>query len=70
MLLANCGRLRAHACRLHQLARLRHLRQPEIENLGVATPRYKNVCRLNIAVDDASRMGGVERVGNLNRQTK
>jgi hypothetical protein len=43
----------------------RNLRQTEIENLGMAPLGDKNVRRLNVAVDDAFAMGGVESVGVL-----
>ncbi len=41
------------------------LRQTEIENLGVAALGDEYVCGLDVAVDDAFRVGGFERVGNF-----
>src|ERR1700680_465992 len=44
--------------------------QAEVQNLGVPALGDENVRRLNIAVNDAVRVGGVERVGNLDPQIK
>ena len=41
------------------------LGQPEIENLGVAVSRKKDVRGLDVAMDDAFGMRSDERVGNL-----
>ena len=41
------------------------LRQPKVENLGVSALGDKDVRRLDVAVDDAFGVGGVERVGDL-----
>jgi len=30
----------------------------------------KDICRLNVAVDDTCAVGGIESVGNLYRQTE
>ena len=48
----------------------RHFRQSKVENLGVAALGDENVRGLDVAVDDPLRMGRVERIGDLNRQTK
>jgi len=48
----------------------RRFRQPEIQNLGVAALGNKNIRRLDVAVDDALRMCGVQSVGNLNGQVE
>src|SRR5882672_4514160 len=40
--------------------------QAEVQNLRMTAFGDKNICRLNIAVNDAVRVGGVERVGDLN----
>jgi hypothetical protein len=42
-----------------------HLRQTEVQNLGVAAFGHKDVCRLNVAVDDALLVRGVQRVDNV-----
>jgi hypothetical protein len=41
------------------------LRQPEVENLGMAALGYKDVGRLDVAVDDPLGVCGVQRIGNL-----
>ena len=48
--------------------RLRHLRQPEIQNLRVSALGDKDVRRLDVAVDDSRRVRGIQRVGNLDPQ--
>ena len=40
-------------------------RKAEIENLGVSTFGDENVCRLDVAMDDAFRVRSVKAVGNL-----
>ena len=42
----------------------------KVENLGVSALRDENVGRLDVAVDDAFGVSGVERVSNLNRQAE
>src|SRR6266478_3006861 len=44
--------------------------QAEVQNLRMAAFGDKNICRLNIAVNDAVRVGGVECVGDLNTQVQ
>ena len=46
------------------------LRQPEVENLGVPALGDKDVRGLDVAVDDAFGVGGVERVGNFDGQSE
>ena len=47
-----------------------HLRQAEVENLGMTALGDKDIRRFDVAVDDAFRVRSVERVGNLNRQSE
>jgi hypothetical protein len=42
------------------------LGQPEIEHLRLPRAHKKNVCRLDVAVDDPFRMSRVECAANLN----
>ena len=42
--------------------------ESEIENLGVAAVGNKDVRRLDVAVDNALGVGGIERVSYFNRQ--
>ena len=44
------------------------LGQPEIENLRVSARGDEEICRLDVAVDDAGRVRCFERVGDLDRQ--
>ena len=46
----------------------RHLRQPEIENLRLTPIRDEDVRGLDVPVDDALRVCGVERIGDLDAQ--
>src|SRR5207248_9798510 len=41
--------------------------QAEIKYLGAPAVGYENICRLDIAMNDALAMRGIESVGNLNR---
>ena len=60
----------SHGVRRCNLARRigcrRDLRQAEIENLGVTPFGDKNIRRLNVAMNDALRVSGVERIGDVN----
>src|SRR5271155_187705 len=44
------------------------LRQSEIENLRVPALRDKNIGRLDVAMNDALGVSGVERIGDVNGQ--
>ena len=46
----------------------RQLRETKVEHLGLSAPGDEDVGRFDVAMDDACRMGRVERVGNLNRE--
>ena len=48
----------------------RNFRQSKIKNLGVPALGDKNICGLNIAVNDALRMRRIQRIGNLNARTE
>ncbi len=43
--------------------------QAEIEQLGLTALGDKNICGLDVAMDDALAVGGVERVGDLDTQS-
>src|SRR4029077_18593888 len=43
----------------------RHFCKPEVQNLSVSALRDKNVRGLDITVDDAGSVSGVERVGDV-----
>ena len=45
-----------------------HFRQAEVQNLGVAAIGNEDIRRLDIAVNDAFRVRGIQRIGNLDRQ--
>ena len=47
-----------------------NLGQPEVQNLGMSTLGNKDICRLDVAMNDPLGVGGVERIGDLNRQTE
>src|SRR5208283_47151 len=44
--------------------------QAKIQDLGVAALGHKNVCGLNVAMDNTQRVRGVERIGNLDAEGK
>jgi hypothetical protein len=46
------------------------LRQAEVQNLGLATIRHEDVRWLDVPMDDALGVRGVESVGDLNRQVQ
>ena len=43
-------------------------REPEIKNLGVPVLGYENVRRLDVAVNDALGVGGIQSIGNFDGQ--
>src|SRR5579872_108479 len=45
-----------------------HLRQTEVQNLGVATGGHENICWLNVAMDDSLGMCGIQGIGYVDRQ--
>jgi len=45
-----------------------YLGQPKIENLGVPPLGHEDICGLDVPMNDAFGVGGVEGVGHLNRQ--
>src|SRR5206468_5640268 len=47
-----------------------HLRQTKIQNLRVSTLGNKNVCRLNVSVNNALGMRRVQRVRDLNSEVE
>jgi len=44
------------------------LRQPKVENLGVAALGRKDVGRFDVAMDDAFRVRRIQRIGDLDGQ--
>ena len=46
----------------------RHLCQPKVENLGVAAFGYEDVGWLDVAVDDAFAVRGIQRICNFDAQ--
>ena len=68
MLLAQRSRLRRHACRFrYPTAHRLHLRQAEVQNLGVTTFGDEYVRRLNVSMNDAFRVRRIQGIGNFNR---
>ena len=61
------GRHVSSGCRFRLRGVRRQLGQTEVQNLGLPTRRHENVCRLDVAMNDALGMRGVQRIGNLNR---
>ena len=57
--------LRKRSRRFHAAARRRDLGQAKVQHLGVPALGDKNVGRLDVAMNDAFGMGGIERIGNL-----
>ena len=47
-----------------------YLCQSEIENLGVTPFGYKDICRFDIAMNDAFGVSRIKRISNLYRQRK
>jgi hypothetical protein len=48
--------------------RSRNLSQTKVENFGVSALSDKNICRLDVAVNDSLGMRRIERIGDLNCQ--
>jgi hypothetical protein len=67
VLLCNPGRLRLYEA-IAVAAQERSLRQPEIEDLRMASAGNKDIRRLDIPVNDAARMRRIESIGDLDRQ--
>jgi hypothetical protein len=44
------------------------LAKPKIQNFSVAALGDENVCGLDVTVDNALGMGGIQAIGNLNGQ--
>src|SRR5581483_4731068 len=42
--------------------------QAEVENFGMPSLGHQNVCRLDVAMNDALAMGSIERIGDLDGQ--
>ena len=61
-------RRRLGCCFCPSAASRHHFCQSEVENLGVAALSDENVGWLDVAVDDAFGVSGVERVGDLDGQ--
>ena len=53
-------------CLRYPAAHLRHLRQSKIQNLGVSAFRDEDIGGLDVTVDDAFGVGGIESIGDLN----
>ncbi len=71
MLLLNCACHRIRRCNLaRRTGRDCNLRQTEVQNLGVATLGHENIGGLDVAVNDALRVRGIQCVRDLDRQTQ
>ena len=67
MLFVNRARLCVRRCNLTgRTGGGRHFRQPEVQNLGVFAVGDENVRGLDIAVNNAFGVSGVQPIGNLN----
>ena len=44
--------------------------QTKVQHFGLPPPRNKNIRRLDVPVDDAFRMGRVQRIRDLERQVQ
>src|SRR5687767_11051388 len=62
---ARAERARGGAAR-DRSRRLRKLRESEVENLRAVLVADEDVGRFDVAMDDALRMCGIERIGELN----
>ena len=63
------GRHRGRAC-AHSHAFGSEFGEAEVEHLRLSALRHKNIGGLDVAMDDAFRVGGFERVGDLNSQVE
>jgi len=69
VLLADRRRLRGYFSGFHDSACDGcHFGQSEVENLGVSTLRYEDVCGLNVTVNDTFCVRCIERFSNLDSQ--
>ena len=70
MLFVDRGVVRSIEALARRIGRGHDLRDSEVENLGVATLGDKDVGGLDVPMNDASGMSGVERIGDLDRQAQ
>src|SRR5439155_8778920 len=69
--IVNRQRLRVSRCVLAgRTDRGRDLCQPKVENLRLNSIRNEDVCGLDVPVDDAFRVCGIEGIGDLDAQIK
>jgi hypothetical protein len=52
-------------CRNASYTFVHHLRRTEVQNLGLFSLRYEDVCGLEVPVNDASRVGSIQRIRDL-----